>query len=271
MNLYQDTLRIHQSGSIECKTAGAKRLLTIIENEHHWSFHRAQSVILGGPGMPASITLVHPNKLKKRSLRNQDGRAALLHAIAHIEFNAINLALDAALRFCNTPREYVSDWITVAADEARHFGLLRERLRELNYDYGDFPAHNGLWTIAEKASTDPLTRMGIVPKVLEARGLDVSPAMHRAFIDVGDHKSAEILNLILREEIGHVAIGNHWFRYFCENQDLDPEATFESLLIQHCRGSVRGPFNREARLQSGFSESELQILERLSPQSKNTT
>lgn len=271
MNLYQDTLRIHQSTDIEYKTTGAKKLLNIVEKENDWDFHHAQPVILEAPGMPTSIILVHPSKLTKRSLRNPDGRAALLHAIAHIEFNAINLALDAALRFCNTPREYISDWIAVAADEARHFGLLRERLRELNYDYGDFPAHNGLWAIAEKASTDPLTRMGIVPKVLEARGLDVTPAMHRAFIDVGDHKSADILGLILREEMGHVAIGNRWFHYFCEREKLDSETTFESLLIQHCRGSVRGPFNREARLQSGFSESELEILERLSPQNKNTT
>ena len=266
MTIYENLLYAHQCTNIEDKPKATLQLLADLDQHPNWILPPGNHTDLPAPGIPQSIILVHPGKLKKRSIQSQNGRAALIHAIAHIEFNAINLALDAALRFPNVPREYVYDWIRVAADEARHFGWVRQRLQQLGYDYGDFPGHNGLWTIAEKTSDSPLIRMGIVPRVLEARGLDVSPAMSSALSKAGDEESATILNNILQEEIEHVAIGNRWFRYFCKQDNLHPEETFKTLLYKYCRGSVRGPFNKAARLQSGFNAVELKILEELSPE-----
>jgi uncharacterized ferritin-like protein (DUF455 family) len=163
------------------------------------------------PGRPERPPLVSPRDLRKRGLGSREGRAAFLHAIAHIEFNAINLAWDAAYRFRDMPDEFYRDWVGVADDEARHFSLLSQRLRELGAAYGDFPAHNGLWDMAEKTAQSCLARMALVPRVLEARGLDVTPAMIVKLRAIGDPGSADILDLILREEIAHVAAGSRWF------------------------------------------------------------
>jgi uncharacterized ferritin-like protein (DUF455 family) len=209
------------------------------------------------PGRPARPLLVPVREVPQRGLGSVEGRAALLHAVAHIEFNAINLALDAAWRFRGMPREYYLDWASVASDEARHFRLLRGRLRELGYDYGDFAAHNGLWEMAEKSADRCLARMALVPRLLEARGLDVTPGMIARFRALGDHESVAILETILREEVGHVAIGSRWFAWCCAREGLAPEDTFIELLGDVARGALRGPFNLEARRAAGFDESEL--------------
>lgn len=217
------------------------------------------------PGRPPRPRLVHPRGLPRRGLGSGEGRAAFVHAIAHIEFNAIDLAWDAVYRFRGLPDAYYADWVGVAADEARHFALLRERLRALGHDYGDFDAHNGLWEMAEKTAGDGLARMALVPRVLEARGLDVTPGMIARLRALGDDETVAILELILREEVAHVAAGSRWFRWHCERRGVDPAPTFRALLRQYARAELRGPFNREARLAAGFDAAELDGLERLDP------
>jgi uncharacterized ferritin-like protein (DUF455 family) len=213
--------------------------------------------VAGRPGKPL---LVAPREVPTRGLGTPEGRAALLHAVAHIEFNAINLALDAAWRFRGMPAEYYADWTSVAADEARHFRLLRARLAELGFAYGDFAAHNGLWEMAEKSAGRCLARMALVPRLLEARGLDVTPGMIARFESLGDKASAQILRVILREEIGHVAIGTRWFEWCCAREGVEPRETFLALLREVARGAIRGPFNVEARRAAGFDDAEMERL-----------
>ncbi len=214
------------------------------------------------PGRPAHPELVPPRELRQRKLGSIEGRAALLHAVAHIEFNAINLALDAAQRFTGMPVAYYADWLSVAVDEARHFQLLTQRLGELGHQYGDFPAHDGLWQMARISADDPLARMALVPRLLEARGLDVTPAMMDRLQSVGDQASADCLALILREEVRHVAIGDYWYRRFCSQIAVCPEQQFLDLLHARAPGALRPPFNQAARLAAGFSAEELATLER---------
>jgi MazG family protein len=216
------------------------------------------------PGRPEKPQLVAPKKLKQRSLNTEEGRASLIHAITHIEFNAINLALDAVYRFRDMPDEYYTDWLQVAAEEAYHFSLLEERLQQLGYQYGDMPAHNGLWEMAVKTDHDVLVRMALVPRVLEARGLDVTPGIMNKLELAGDLETVAILKIILRDEINHVRIGSHWFHYCCQQRNLDADKTFQQQLQQYMSGSLRGPFHHEARLQAGFSMEEMKQLERLS-------
>jgi uncharacterized ferritin-like protein (DUF455 family) len=214
------------------------------------------------PGRPPYPLLVHPRELPRRSLHTETGRSALIHAIAHIEFNAINLALDAVHRFRGLPRDYYGDWLRVAAEEAYHFNLLRERLRASAHDYGDYPAHDGLWDMARRTAHDPLARMALVPRVLEARGLDVTPGMMQKLTQAGDAATAAVLDIILSDEVEHVAIGSRWFRFLCRQRGLEPEATFQALLNEYFQGELRGPFNHSARRQAGFSAAELAWLER---------
>jgi uncharacterized ferritin-like protein (DUF455 family) len=213
------------------------------------------------PGRPARPVLVAPRELPRRKLTTPAGHGALIHSLCHIEFNAINLALDAVCRFRALPRDYYGDWLKVAAEEAQHFGLLRDHLLSLGYAYGDFPAHDGLWEAALDTAHDPLVRMALVPRVLEARGLDVTPGIIDKLARVGDNRAVEILHIIQRDEVGHVETGSRWFRYLCEQRGLEPETTFRELLSQYLRGSIKGPLDREARLQAGFSEAELDYLE----------
>ena len=213
------------------------------------------------PGRPPRPRLVHPRELPRRGLGTQQGRAAFLHAIAHIEFNAIDLAWDAAYRFRGLPRGFYDDWVSCAADEARHFVMLRTRLQALGHDYGDFDAHNGLWEMAEKTAHDGLARMALVPRVLEARGLDVTPGMIQRLGDMGDAETVAILEVILREEVAHVAAGSRWFRWYCERAGVEPRATFRELLSEYARAVLHGPFNHEARSRAGFDEQELRMLE----------
>lgn len=215
------------------------------------------------PGRPARPVLVRPRDLVQRRLGTPEGRAALVHAVAHIEFNAINLALDAVYRFRTMPRQFYGDWLRVAAEEAEHFSMLRARLVELGWDYGDFPAHNGLWEMAVETADDVLVRMALVPRVLEARGLDVTPGMMARLEGVGDERTVDILRIILRDEIGHVAIGSRWYAYVCEQRGLDPVPTFTGLLNRAMKGRIKAPFHRDARLQAGFTARELDELEAL--------
>jgi len=215
------------------------------------------------PGRPSRPQLVHPSGVKPRKLATRQGRASFLHALAHIEFNAINLAWDAVYRFRGMPAEYYTDWIRVANEEAHHFSLLNKRLEDLDQAYGDFPAHDGLWHMARVTAHDILVRMALVPRVLEARGLDVTPAMIVRLQQAGDAESAVVLETILRDEIGHVQAGTRWFQYVCRQRGLDPLETFRSLLAEYAPGRIRAPFNAGARQQAGFGSDEMALLEEL--------
>jgi uncharacterized ferritin-like protein (DUF455 family) len=212
------------------------------------------------PGRPERPVLLPALRVPQRSMASPEGRAALLHAIAHIEFNAINLALDALWRFPGLPEAYYRDWLQVAGEEALHFTLLREHLVSLGHDYGDFPAHDGLWIMTERTAHDPIARMALVPRTLEARGLDATPPLQRKFAGAGDTRAVEILGIILRDEIGHVAIGNRWYRWLCEREGLDPVALYPELATRYEAPRPRPPFNLAARTAAGFSAEELAYL-----------
>jgi uncharacterized ferritin-like protein (DUF455 family) len=213
------------------------------------------------PGRPEKPDLVAPQDVPRRKIASATGRAALLHAIAHIEFNAINLALDAAYRFRNMPRAFYGDWLQVASEEALHFILVREHLQNLGHAYGDFAAHQGLWEMAVKTAHDPLVRMALVPRVLEARGLDAQPAIAGKFRSVQDERAVEILGVIERDEIGHVAIGSRWYLHLCQRRGLEPLETFRKLLKEYDAPPLKPPFNIAGRKAGGFSEEELAWLE----------
>jgi uncharacterized ferritin-like protein (DUF455 family) len=213
------------------------------------------------PGRPQRPALVHHTRLARRKLGTPEGRAAFLHALAHIEFNAINLAWDAVCRFRGLPERFYLDWSQVAGEEAQHFGMLCTRLHVLGYAYGDFPAHDGLWEMAEKTAHDALVRMALVPRVLEARGLDVTPGMITRLKQAGDEDSASLLERILADEIGHVKIGSYWFRYLCRQRALDPAQTFQRLWREYRLGAVRKPLNTAARRAAGFDAAEISMLE----------
>lgn len=213
------------------------------------------------PGRPAHPALVHPARVPRRRIGTREGRAALLHAIAHIEFNAVNLALDALVRFPGLPETFYTDWLGVAVEEATHFELLVARLADLGSFYGALPAHDGLWEAAAKTQHDPLARMALVPRILEARGLDVTPGLQSRLRAVGDDASAKVLEIILRDEVGHVAIGNRWYGFLCSRAGLAPEETFLDLCRQFGVRSPQPPFNHPARIEAGFAAAELAGLE----------
>lgn len=222
------------------------------------------------PGRPQRPRLVMPKQVAQRSPFTLEGRAALIHAICHIEFNAINLALDAVWRFAGMPREFYLDWLRVAAEEAYHFGLLREHLRAMPpredgrpWDYGDFDGHDGLWLMCERTAHDVTARMALVPRTLEARGLDATPQIQAKLRRIGTPDALEAvarLDIILRDEVGHVEIGNRWYRWLCAGQGLDPVAHYGELVRRHQAPPLRPPFNQEARLRAGFSQQELDYL-----------
>jgi len=209
------------------------------------------------PGHPAKPDLVAPRLVKRRAMNTAEGRATLIHALTHIEFNAINLALDAVWRFSGMPESFYSDWLKVVDEEALHFSLLAGHLQTLGYAYGDFPAHNSLWEMAARTERDILARIALVPRTMEARGLDVVPAIRYKLEQAGDSKAAGILDIILRDEIGHVAIGNRWYAWLCEQRSLEPVATYGRLADEYHAPQQRGPFNVEARLAAGFCKDEL--------------
>lgn len=212
------------------------------------------------PGRPERPLLVDPREVQPRSPFTREGRAALLHAVAHIELNAINLALDAVWRFAGMPRAFYRDWLRVAAEEALHFSLLTEHLATLGCAYGDHPAHDGLWAMTARTAGDITARMALVPRTLEARGLDATPPMQARLRQAGDLRAVEILDVILHDEIGHVGIGNHWYRWLCEREGLDPITHYAVLSERHRAPKLRGPFNLAARSAAGFTEGELSAL-----------
>ncbi len=212
------------------------------------------------PGRPDRPALLAHTALARRSPFTTAGRAALLHAVTHIEFNAINLALDAVWRFAGMPETYYRDWLRVASEEALHFNLLSTHLATLGHAYGDFDAHDGLWTMVEKTAHDITARMALVPRTLEARGLDATPPMQAKLRQAGDLRAVEILDVILRDEVGHVAIGNRWFRWLCEREGHEPLSHYATLAQCHGAPRLRPPFNIEARSAAGFTAAEIKAL-----------
>ncbi len=216
------------------------------------------------PGQPRHLEFVHPRALKRRRITSEEGRACFLHAIAHIEFNAVNLALDAIYRFRGMPRAFYDDWLRVAGEEVRHHDLLLARMQALGCEYGDFPVHDGLWEVARKTSYSLVSRMALVPCVLEARGLDVTPPMIQKLVNVGDTESANILQIILDEEVEHVAIGVRWFNFACLGEDVDPVDRFTELIEVHLPNRIQAPVNKTQRLAAGFTTEWLERLTLLS-------
>ncbi len=213
------------------------------------------------PGRPERPRLVPPKDVPIRSAHTAEGRAGLLHAIAHIEFNAINLALDAVWRFPAMPADYYRDWLRVAHEEAIHFGLLTDHLAQLGHRYGDFDAHDGLWLMARRTAGDVLARMALVPRTLEARGLDATPPLQAKLAQAGDDVAVAILGRILTDEVGHVAIGNRWYHWLCLQQGLEPLSTYRRLARAHQAPRLRPPYNVAARLAAGFTDAEIARLD----------
>ncbi len=264
MNLFDAARAVLDSAGIDAKPVAARRMAR--------DFHDGRLAVPEGsppPSLECSCErperprLVHPRELPRRGFGSDEGRAAFIHAVAHIEFNAIDLACDAIWRFRDMPPDYYADWVQVAEDEARHFEMLRARLRDFGRDYGDFDAHNGLWEMAARTAHDGLARMALVPRVLEARGLDVTPGMIAKLRSLGDDATADILEVILREEVAHVAAGTRWYRWHCERAGIEPRRRFRELLGQYAGGVLHGPFNLPARREAGFDEEELSSLQAL--------
>jgi uncharacterized ferritin-like protein (DUF455 family) len=210
---------------------------------------------------PDRPVLVDPRQLPRRNLHSPAGRIALLHAVAHIEFTAVSLAWDLLYRFRGLPAPFYRDWLRVAGEEAEHFELIRQRLRALGAHYGDLPAHRGLWDVAVDTAYDLAARLALVPRGMEARGLDVTPGLIARLSQVGDVESCEVLKVILRDEVGHVALGSQWFRWVCEQRGVAPEDEYRRQLELHLRGPLRGPYNLAARREAGFSDTELADLD----------
>jgi uncharacterized ferritin-like protein (DUF455 family) len=212
------------------------------------------------PGRPQKPELVPPLTVPKRKMDTLEGRLSLLHSLAHIEFNAMNLALDAIWRFADMPKQYYEDWLKVAKEEAHHFSLIENHLQSVGVAYGNFPAHNSLWEMVERTSDAVIARMALVPRTMEARGLDAVPAIRDRFKQIKDHQVVEILETILRDEVGHVLIGNQWFNFLCTKESLSPIKTYKELARAYCAPTLRGPFNLGARKQAGFTTEELSLL-----------
>ncbi len=209
------------------------------------------------PGRPAKPELVPPKATEKRSLHTLPGRIAMLHALAHIELNAVDLALDIVARFASepVPHSFFDGWMRVAFEEAKHFRMVRDRLRALGADYGDMPAHDGLWQAAHSTRNDLTARLAVVPLILEARGLDVTPSLQEKMRETGDIDSADVLKVIYDDEKGHVAVGAKWFRFLCAREKKDPAATFKALVRANFRGALKAPFNDIARAEAGLTPS----------------
>lgn len=206
------------------------------------------------PARPSSPALLDPKEMPKRRRGGQAGRIALLHAIAHIELNAIDLHWDMAARFVNEgfPFGFYDDWVSAADDEAKHFGLLADRLEAMGSHYGALPAHAGMWRAADETRHDCLARLAIVPMIFEARGLDVTPGMIAAFRSAGDEASVAALEVIYAEEVSHVAYGSKWFNFLCGRHNEDPKPAFHALVRRYFPGGPKPPFNEEKRAEAGL-------------------
>lgn len=208
------------------------------------------------PGRPERPLLLPPRDMPRRSATGTSAKVALVHSLAHIELNAVDLTWDLIARFADAeplPRSFFDDFVRVGVEEAKHFGLLRDRLAALGADYGDLPAHDGLWQAAEATAGDLLARLAIIPLVLEARGLDVTPSLLDKLDDAGDREIAAVLGIVYRDEKRHVAIGAKWFRFLCDRRRLAPEPTFHRLVRTHFRGGLKPPFNDRARSEAGLT------------------
>lgn len=260
------------SGAYECIVCPGvdEKLHCVQELVQRWHLgHLSLEVVavkdIPKAGLPENLKLVHPSKVPRRRIGSEAGRVALLHAIAHIEFSAINLALDAVYRFQDMPAAYYREWLRVASEECYHFVLIRHLLEKLDVRYGDLDAHQGLWDVARYSSDKVLKRMALVPRVLEARGLDVTPGIMKKVAEVGDHEFVEVLKIILRDEIGHVRIGTFWFNWLCDQEGIEPANTFSQILEQYqddMNAHISGPFDLMARKLAGFSQQELDQLEK---------
>jgi len=210
---------------------------------------------------PEQPQLLSPRDMPRRSVNSATGKIAFFHALAHIEFIAIYLAWDMLYRYRGLPEQFYQDWLRVADEEALHFTLIREHLKKLGADYGDLPAHRGLWDHAEETTDDVLARLAIVPRCMEARGLDITPQMIEKFNSQGDSSSAKLLTRILEDEVGHVQIGSYWFKIICQQKKLNHEEMYIDLIKKFYVGKPKGPFNRELRIIAGFTNAEIDWLE----------
>lgn len=224
---------------------------------------QAQFNVTTLPGRPDKPDLVQPQKVPRRSPYTPVGHAALMHSIAHIEFNAIDLALDAVWRFADMPEQFYLDWMKVADEEAKHFLMLQEHLNEFGFSYGDFTAHDGLWTLCYKTRNNITERMALIPRTLEARGLDATPVIQEKLHRVATSqalKAIAILDVILQDEVGHVSIGNHWYQWLCEQEGLDAQLFATQTSQKYDAPVPKPPFNYEARRQAGFTMLEIAAL-----------
>ena len=260
MDFFSELKRIILIGDAVEKCTATHALYSQLNCQAVTFNHDTKVNSIPSPGYPVQLKLVAPRELKRRGIQSQDGRNTLMHAIAHIEFNAINLALDAAYRFRNQPSDYYLDWLKIADDEARHFTLINDYLHNNDCNYGYYTAHNGLWEMAVETEHDVVARMALVPRVLEARGLDVTPKIIDRLRSVDDQQAIDILSIIYEDEITHVEKGSKWFFYQCEQRQLEPKPTFIKMVEKHLHGELKGPFNISARLQAGFDEDEMNYL-----------
>ncbi len=215
---------------------------------------------LNQPGRLNKPEIVAQRDLPRRRLGSVEGKASMIHALAHIELTAVNLSLDAVYRYRDMPKEYYDDWIFAAAEEATHFFALRDQLRTLGFEYGDFPAHEELWHMAINTEHDLMHRMGVVHRIFEARALDVVPLTIKKFENVGDKPMIDVLNMIANDEIGHVSAATRWFHYRCKQEKLEPDSTFLKLAKQYLHAPLKKPINADLRRQAGFSENEIKRL-----------
>ncbi len=259
-NLFESVRDAFMTGDVDAKLKKVRDVATACRAGELSMEPFGTPVSVERPGRPERPLLVRAKHVPKRGFGTREGRAIMMHAIAHIEFNAINLALDAVQRFDSMPEPFYTDWLKVAEEEVYHFELIRAHMRHLGADYGDYNAHNGLWEMCTKTAHDVMIRMALVPRVLEARGLDVTPGIQKKLAQVGDDNAVSLLDIILRDEIGHVEIGNRWFRFCCKQRDLKAEPTFRALLDEYYPKGLTGPFNLGAREQAGFSDYELELL-----------
>ena len=263
LELREASLAILASADAQSKV---KQLLSLFTEYQNQAItldvsRRIDSKDLTLPGRPQKPELVLPKLVPKRRMDTPEGRAGLLHSLAHIEFNAMNLALDAIWRFPDMPKEYYQDWLKVAKEEAYHFSLVNEHLHSLGFSYGDFPAHNSLWEMVERTTDSVIARMALVPRTMEARGLDAVPAIRDRFQQIKEARAVEILEIILNDEIGHVLIGNRWFNFLCAKDNLSPITAYRELAAKYRAPVLKGPFNMVARQQAGFTAEELNLLE----------
>lgn len=263
LNLRAELAKIFTLTEPGQKVAAMKALWALRPN---WEIHVELEMPEHAMGRPVRPTLKPPKEVPSRKPSSPEGLAALIHSVCHIEFNAINLALDAAWRFAHMPERFYLQWAQVAYEEALHFELLAGLLSEMGYAYGDFDAHEGLWQMCERTQDDLLARMALVPRTLEARGLDATPLIQdklrtlRGPLAPFAQKALAILDIILRDEITHVQVGNHWYLWLCAKAQLDPQSSYLALSVKHRAPKIRPPFNDEARRLAGFSEEDLRAL-----------